>query len=46
MPIPTPKENENKSKFIQRCMVNATMIKEYKDTKQRSAICYSQYERK
>lgn len=41
MPIPKPKKDEKQTMFIGRCMDNPTMVKEYKDSKQRSAICYS-----
>jgi hypothetical protein len=42
MPIPTRKQNEDKQKFVSRCMGNETMKKDYPDTKQRVAICLSQ----
>jgi len=44
MPIPTPSEEEKEQEFISRCMGNDTMLKEYPDQKQRSGICYSQWE--
>ena len=40
MPIPTPKDNEMKEEFIERCMSDEVM-QEY-DDKQRLAICESQ----
>ena len=43
MPIPKPKKGEKQTEFIGRCMGNPIMVKEYKDSKQRSAICYSQW---
>lgn len=42
MPIPKPNQNEDKTKFIARCMGNETMKKEYPDSKQRVAICLGQ----
>jgi len=42
MPIPSPNQNEDKQKFISRCMGNNTMQKEYPDSKQRAAICIGQ----
>ena len=39
MPIPTPKKNEKSNDFIQRCMIDPVMIKEFKNTDQRLAIC-------
>lgn len=46
MPIPKPEKNEDKQKFVQRCMGSETMKKEYPDSKQRVAICYGQTSRK
>jgi hypothetical protein len=42
MPIPSRKQNEDKQKFVSRCMSNETMKKEYPDSKQRVAICLGQ----
>ena len=42
MPIPSRKQNEDRQKFVSRCMGNETMKKEYPDTKQRVAICLGQ----
>jgi len=42
MPIPSRKEEEDRNKFMTRCMSDPTMKKEYKDNKQRVAICISQ----
>jgi len=42
MPIPKPEKNEDRKKFISRCMGNDTMVKEYPDNKQRIAICLGQ----
>jgi hypothetical protein len=44
MPLPQPENGENKSKFISRCMVDLSDKKEFKDNKQRAAVCYSQFE--
>lgn len=41
MPIPEPEKNEDKQKFLARCMGNESMKDEYKDTKQRVAVCLS-----
>ena len=46
MPIPNRKQNEDKQKFVSRCMGNETMKKEYPDTKQRVAICLGQTRQK
>ena len=42
MPIPKPEPNEDKQKFVARCMGNETMKKDYPDNKQRVAICLGQ----
>ena len=44
MPIPKPNNNESEKEFLDRCMVDPTMVAEY-DDKQRYAICESQLER-
>ena len=46
MPIPEIKTNEDKQKFIQRCMSNEMMEKEYPDVKQRTAVCLRQTRQK
>lgn len=42
MPIPKRNQNEDKQKYVSRCMGNETMKKDYPDTKQRVAICLGQ----
>jgi len=44
MPLPTPKNGEKRSKFISRCMVDIAAKDEFKDMKQRVAVCSSQFE--
>jgi len=46
MPIPSPENNEDKRKFIERCMSSEVMKKDYPDSKQRVAVCYSQTKKK
>jgi hypothetical protein len=46
MPIPKREKNEDKQKFIGRCMGNETMKKDYPDTQQRVAICLGQTRQK
>ena len=46
MPIPNKKSNEDKQKFVSRCMGNETMKKDYPDVKQRVAICLGQTRKK
>jgi len=42
MPIPSPESNEDKKKFVSRCMSSEVMKKDYPDTAQRVAICLGQ----
>jgi len=42
MPIPKPEKNEDKQKYVSRCMSDDIMKKEYPNTKQRVAICLSE----
>lgn len=44
MPIPKPKQGEEKTDFIQRCMTDSVMVSEYENTDQRLAICSTTYE--
>lgn len=46
MPIPQPHQNEDHNKFVSRCMGDEIMKKDYKDTKQRVAICLGQIRKK
>lgn len=39
MPIPKPEYSENQRKFIQRCLVDDIMVKEYPNVDQRLAVC-------
>jgi hypothetical protein len=41
MPVPSRKDNEDKNKFLSRCMSDETMKKEYTNIDQRTAICIS-----
>jgi hypothetical protein len=44
MPIPKPNKDETKKDFVMRCMVDDVMVREYKDTDQRLAVCSSTFE--
>jgi hypothetical protein len=46
MPLPTPSEKEKEQEFVSRCMGDDMMNKDYKDQKQRAAVCYSQFKRR
>ena len=42
MPIPKRNKNEDKTKFVSRCMSSEVMKKDYPDNQQRVAICLDQ----
>lgn len=42
MPIPSRHKDEDKEKFISRCMGDEVMKRDYSDTKQRVAVCLGQ----
>lgn len=42
MPIPKPNKDEDRQKFVSRCIGDNTMKKEYPDSKQRVAVCLGQ----
>jgi len=44
MPIPKPRKNEKQDEFMSRCMADDAMVKEYKDTGQRFAICKTSWD--
>lgn len=44
MPIPTPLPKEQQGEFIQRCMMDDSMVREY-DQDQRYAICREQLQK-
>lgn len=46
MPLPSPKKGESKDKFIDRCMSDKAMNKEYPDKSQRRVVCESQWDKK
>ncbi len=43
MPLITPKKSEKQGDFISRCAGDTTMNKDFPETKQRVAVCYSQW---
>lgn len=45
MPILTPLPKEQRGEFIQRCMMNDSMVREFKDQDQRYAVCVNQLEK-
>jgi phage I-like protein len=46
MPLPTPESGETRNEFLNRCMINETVKKEFPDNEQRTAVCISQWEKK
>lgn len=46
MPMITPKKDEKEQEFVSRCMADDMVQKDYKDQKQRAAVCYSQFKRR
>lgn len=44
MPLPKPKKDESHDDFMERCMSDDVMLKEYDDEKQRYAVCQSQWD--
>jgi len=43
MPLPKPTAGETQQKFVQRCMINPEMIKEFRPVDQRLAVCNQIY---
>jgi len=46
MPIPAPHKDEDKKDFMDRCMSDDVMVKEYPDNRQRYAICQTSWDKK
>jgi len=46
MPLPNPGNKESKDKFIQRCVSDPKVNKEYPDNAQRYAVCQTQWKKK
>ena len=43
MPIPSKKDKESQKDFMDRCIIDNIMQKEFKDIKQRIAVCLTKY---
>ena len=39
MPIPKPEKTEKMTEYLNRCMGDEVMVKEYKNERQRMAVC-------
>ena len=46
MPLPSSRKNQDKVSFVSSCMGDPQMVKEFPDSKQRAAVCYSQNKRR
>lgn len=46
MPLPERTPSETKQEYLQRCMGDKTMVREYPDNKQRYAVCISKSRKK
>ena len=46
MPLPKKRKDESKNDFIERCMGDDVMNDELSNTKQRYAICMTEWKRK
>ena len=46
MPLPKPSKKETEQEFVSRCMGDDMMNKDFKDQKQRAAVCYSPYKKR
>ena len=46
MPIKIrPREDEEKTEFISRCMSNEQMVREFPDKDQRVSVCFSRWDK-
>ena len=43
MPLPKPTKKETEKEFVSRCMGDDMINKDFKDQKQRAAVCYSRF---
>lgn len=46
MPLPRPGKKEEKEAFLSRCMSSLNDKEEFKDNKQRYAVCNAQWDKK
>jgi|TARA_R110000824_G_scaffold400171_2_gene607086 hypothetical protein len=46
MPLPKPEKNQKRTDFVNSCMDNSAMLKEFPDSEQRAAVCYSRFDKK
>ena len=43
LPLPKPRRDEKRAKFIDRCMSNETMKKDFPKDSQRIGVCFTQW---
>jgi hypothetical protein len=43
MPLPSPRNKEKRGDFVSRCMADLSKKGEFKDNKQRAAVCYDAF---
>ena len=43
MPVPKPTKKEDQNEFMRRCIGDETMREEFKEIKQRIAVCLTSY---
>ena len=43
MPLPSPRNKEKRGNFVNRCMADLSKKGEFKDNKQRAAVCYDAF---
>jgi hypothetical protein len=46
MPLPSPRKKEKRSEFVSRCVSELSSKDEFKDSKQRVAVCYDIFKKK
>ena len=44
MPLPSPQNKQSRKDFVTQCMASDVMAKEFPESKQRYAVCLSQWE--
>lgn len=43
MPLPVPETDENRERFIARCLIDDEMLEEFPERPQRLAVCIEQW---
>lgn len=45
MPLPMPRKDQTKKEFLDACMANPTMKRDFKNREQRFAVCNAQWKK-